>query len=205
MKGLTIKIVDFKNALEAIELQRKIFPEDGLLNILASLDRDLFQKETGMYYPDDHVKYYLAYLSGQPIGITGLYYQPGDTEEMWVAWFGVLSEYRNQGYGSAILNWTMEEVVRQGRKTIRLYTDMIECKDAITLYEKLGFHGEKYSVEDLSYDCYIFSKSLINEEIPLWNNQFLGLAQQSSYEQMDDKFKEELFEKYRELYFKSVN
>lgn len=202
MEQLTVKIVDFDNALEAIELQRKIFPEDGLLNILASLDRDLFQKETGIQYPDDHVKYYLAYLSGHPIGITGLYYQPGDTEEMWVAWFGVLSEYRNQGYGSSILNWTMDEALRQGRKTIRLYTDMIECKDAITLYEKLGFHGEKYSAEDLSYDCYIFSKSLINEEISLWNNQFLGLAQQSSYEQMDDKLKEELFEKYKELYFK---
>lgn len=201
MKGLTIKIVDFKNALEAIELQRKIFPEDGLLNILASLDRTLFEKESGLTYPDDHVKYYLAYLSGVPIGITGLYYQSGDIEEMWVAWFGVLKEYRNKGYGTDILNWTMEEVLRQGRKTLRLYTDMIECGDAITLYEKLGFHGEKYSAEELSYDCYIYSKSLIDEEINLWNNQFLGLAQQSSYEQIDDEFKEKLFGKYKEFYF----
>lgn len=76
MENLTVKIVDFKNALEAIDVQRNIFPEDGLLNILASLDRDLFQKESGISYPDDHVKYYLAYLSGAPIGITGLYYQP---------------------------------------------------------------------------------------------------------------------------------
>ncbi len=201
MEQLTVKIVDFHNALEAIETQRKIFPEDGLLNILASLDRELFQKESGILYPDDHIRYYLAYIAEKPIGITGLYYQPGDTEEMWLAWFGVLSEYRNKGYGTAILNWTMEEVLRQGRKVLRLYTDMIECGDAITLYEKLGFHGEKYSAEELSYDCYIYSKSLMNKEISTWNNKFLGLAQQSSYEQKDDFFKEKIFQKYKDVYF----
>lgn len=121
---------------------------------------------------------------------------------MWIAWFGVVPKYRNQGYGKAILNWTMEEALRQGRKILRLYTDKIECGDAITLYEKLGFQGEKYSAEELSYDCYIYSRSLKNEKIQPWNNQFLGLAQQSSYEKIDADFKEKLFQKYKELYFK---
>lgn len=39
-------LVDFTNYKKAIEIQNKIFPkEDGTINILASLDRDLFKKK----------------------------------------------------------------------------------------------------------------------------------------------------------------
>ena len=51
--------VDYTNYKCAIEIQKKIFPhEDGTLNILASLGRDLFLKRTGLSYEDDHVKYF---------------------------------------------------------------------------------------------------------------------------------------------------
>ena len=65
-ENLTLSEVDFNNAKEAIETQRKIFKEDGMLNILASLDRDIFMRETGLSYIDDHIKYYLAYRDGEP-------------------------------------------------------------------------------------------------------------------------------------------
>jgi hypothetical protein len=70
---IILKIVDFSNYKTAIKIQREIFPnEDGTINILASLDRDLFIKTTGVFYVDDDVKYYLAYNNEEIVGITGL-------------------------------------------------------------------------------------------------------------------------------------
>ena len=196
---LIYKVVDFSNALEAIDTQRSIFPEDGLLNILCSLDRDLFIRETSLLYPDDHVKYYLAYLDGDPIGITGLYYYPEHTEEMWLAWFGVKKDYRGQGFASEILKWSIEQALKSNRKVMRLYTDTVENADAIKLYEKTGFIGVKYTAEKLDYDCHIFSKNLADEDLP-WIQRNLGLGQQSGFERIDDDFKENLLNKYKESY-----
>lgn len=51
---MTIELVDFNNYKKAIKIQNEIFPnEDGTLNILASLDRELFMKKTGMFYEDE--------------------------------------------------------------------------------------------------------------------------------------------------------
>ena len=168
-------LVDFTNYKKAIEIQNKIFPnEDGTINILASLDRDLFKKKTGMDYEDDNVKYYIAYDNNEAIGITGLHYY--DSVSAWLGWFGVLPDKRRKSYGKRILEKTMELARQKGFKTMRLYTDAIENADAIKLYKKMGFVGEKYSAEELLYDCYIYSKSLCNEKVDLWNNKTLGLA-----------------------------
>ena len=171
-------LVNFTNYKKAIEIQNKIFPkEDGTLNILASLDRDLFIKKTGMNYEDDNVKYYIVYDNNEEIGITGLYYY--DNTSAWFAWFGVLPDKRRKSYGEKILEQTIELAKQKGFRTMRLYTDAIDNANAIKLYEKLGFVGEKYSAEDLVYDCYIYSKSLCDEKVDLWNNKSLGLAYQS--------------------------
>lgn len=91
-------LVNFTNYKKAIEIQNKIFPkEDGTLNILASLDRNLFIKKTGMNYEDDNVKYYIVYDNNEEIGITGLYYY--DNTSAWLAWFGVLPDKRRKSYG----------------------------------------------------------------------------------------------------------
>ena len=179
-------LVDFTNYKKAIEIQNKIFPkEDGTINILASLDRDLFKKKTGMYYEDDNVKYYIAYENNEAIGITGLYYY--DNVSAWLGWFGVLPDKRRKSYGKTILEKTMELARQKGFKTMRLYTDAIENADAIKLYKKMGFVGEKYSAEELLYDCYIYSKSLCNKKVDLWNNKKLGLAYQSQLDHLSKK------------------
>lgn len=202
-KNITLKIVDFKNAQEAIEVQRTIFlPEDGLLNVLASLDRDLFIRETGLAYPDDKVKYYLAYKDNEPIGLTGLYEEPGIDDEMWLAWFGVLPKYRKLGYGTTILNLSIKEVLNKGKKVLRLYTDAVGNASAIELYKKMGFIGEKYTAEELRYDGYIYSKNLVGEQVSLWNNRNLDLTQQSAFESIDEDFKESLYKKYKDNYLK---
>lgn len=179
-------LVDFTNYKKAIEIQNKIFPkEDGTINILASLDRDLFKKKTGMDYEDDNVKYYIAYENNEAIGITGLYYY--DNVSAWLGWFGVLPDKRRKSYGKRILEKTMELARQKGFKTMRLYTDAIENADAIKLYKKMGFVGEKYSAEELLYDCYIYSKSLCNKKVDLWNNKKLGLAYQSQLDHLSKK------------------
>lgn len=97
-------LVDRSNYKEAIKIQRDIFPnEDGALNILASLDRELFQKISGLSYPDDHVKYYLAENNHEYVGITGLYYYNFDPESTWLGWYGILKQYRRQGFGKKLL------------------------------------------------------------------------------------------------------
>lgn len=200
--NLEYKVVDYFNALEAIDIQRNIFEEDGLLNILDSLDYNLFISLTNLPYPDDHVKYYLAYLNNKPIAITGLYYYPDYPDDMWLAWFGVLPEYQGRGYGKEVLKWSMNKALSEGKKNLRLYTDETNMSTAVNLYKSFGFIGEKYIGEELDYDCYLYSKSLISDEVELWNNKFLGLANQSSFEREDDDFKEKLFNIYKEKYFK---
>lgn len=199
---LEVKIVDFTNALEAIDLQRNIFSEDGLMNILNSLDYELFISLTNLPYPNDHVKYYLAYLNGIPIGITGLYDYAGYDDESWLGWFGIHPNYQGKGYGKKLLEWSMNKVKESNRKVLRLYTDETNMQVATNLYTSLGFIHEKYNGEVLDYNCYIYSKSLTNEPVKTWNDKFLGLAQQSIFEREDEAFKERIFNIYKEKYLK---
>ena len=188
-------LVDFSNYKKAIEIQNEIFPdEDGTLNILASLGRNLFIEKTGMNYVDDHVQYYIVYDNNEEVGITGLYHY--DNESVWLPWFGVLPNKRRKSYGKKILLKTLDMAKQRGFKTMRLYTDRVENANAIKLYENIGFIGEKYSAEELTYDCYIYSKSLYDEQVKLWNNKLLGLSYQS---QLDHLSKEKI-EKILKLY-----
>ena len=183
-------LVDFTNYKKAIEIQNTIFFFFyGTINILASLGRELFIEKTGIDYVDDHVKYFIVYDNNEEIGITGLYYY--DNESAWLPWFGVLPEKRNKSYGERILLKTIDLAKQEGFKTMRLYTDKVENANAIRLYEKVGFVGEKYSAEKLAYDCYIYSKSLCNEKVELWNNKVLGLSYQS---QLDHLSKDKILE-----------
>ena len=190
-------LVDFTNYKKAIEIQNTVFPnEDGTINILASLDRELFIKKTGIDYGDDNVKYYIVYDNNEEVGITGLYNY--DSISAWLAWFGVLPDKRRKSYGKRILEKTMKLAKQKGFKTMRLYTDAIENADAIKLYKKLGFVGEKYSAEELMYDCYIYSKSLYDDKVDLWNNKLLGLSEQSQLDHFPKKKIKEILDMYEE-------
>ena len=190
--------VDYTNYKCAIEIQKKIFPHiDGTLNILASLGRDLFQKRTGLSYEDDYIKYFIAYDNDEAVGITGIYYYENiDPKSAWLAWFGVLPNKRRKHYGEQILQRTMRMARQEGFETMRLYTDAVGNATAIKLYEKMGFVGEKYSAEQLSYDCRIYSKSLNNKSVSLWDNKMLGLSHQSELEQIPKERMAEILNLY---------
>ena len=195
---MNLILVDKTNYKKAIKIQREIFPhEDGALNILASLDRDLFINITGISYPDDHVKYYLAMEDNKYIGITGIYYN--DLENAWLAWFGILKQFRNMGLGRKLLRKTCAIAAEMDFKSMRLYTDFNDNHNAINLYEAEGFVGEKYTLEKLAYDCRIYSKSLVGDSISLWNNKNLGLSYQSSLDHMNKEKINEILKKYDEI------
>ena len=191
---MRLELVDYTNYKEAIEIQKEVFPEeDGTMNILASLDRDVFMRKTGLFYDDDHVKYYVAYDDDDAVGITGIYHYDNDPASAWLAWFGVLPDKRRRHYGEKILEQTMEVARQKGFEVMRLYTDAADNTMAIKLYEKLGFVGEKYSAEELPYNCYIYSKDLRGRKVELWNDKVLGLSYQSELERIPkEKIKETL-------------
>lgn len=195
---MKLNLVNFKNYKKAIEIQKEIFPdEDGTLNILASLDRDLFMKKTGMFYDDDYVKYYIAFINDEPIGITGIY--RFQLDKAWLAWFGILPIHEHKGYGEKLLRETMKMAKEQGYTTLRLYTDKVKNAKAIRLYEKLGFVGEKYSAEKVDYDCWIYSINLYNDKVTLWDNKNLNLIGQTELEQVDKQTLEKILKIYDEL------
>ena len=195
---MKLNLVNFKNYKKAIEIQKEIFPdEDGTLNILASLDRDLFMKKTGMFYDDDYVKYYLAFINDESIGITGIY--RFQLDEAWLAWFGILPIHEHKGYGEKLLRETMKMAKEQGYTILRLYTDKVKNAKAIRLYEKLGFVGEKYSAEKVDYDCWIYSINLYNDKVTLWDNKNLNLIGQTELEQVDKQTLEKILKIYDEL------
>lgn len=202
---LEFKIVGFSDVESAIKLQKEIFPsEDGTLNLLASIDRDLFMKTTGVYYIDDKVKYYLAYINDELVGITGLYsYVDKWPNDAWLAWYGVLPKYRRLGIGTDILNWTISKAKELGYKTMRLYTDIKENEIATKLYKSLGFIEEKYTVENLGFDSYIYSKNLTNKELELWNNKNLELKYQTELDHFDKSKIEDILSKYK-IYINKV-
>lgn len=195
---MELVLVDKTNYLKAVEIQNTIFPkENGTLNILASLGRDMFMNLTGLSYVDDHVRYYLAKEGNEYIGITGIYHY--DDEDAWLAWFGILKNYRRNGYGEELLQRTIDIAKSMSFKNMRIYTDFIELHNACLLYEKNGFIGEKYTAEELPYDCRIYSKSLIGKEVELWNNKNLGLSYQSELEGISEDRINEILEIYKNI------
>lgn len=192
-------LVNKSNYKEAIRIQNAIFPkENGALNILASLDRKWFIKNTGLFYNDDHVKYYLAFKDNHYVGITGLYYY--DSDSAWLGWFGILEEYRKRGIGCELLRKTIFLAKKGGFKHLRLYTDFVDNHDAIKLYEEEGFIGEKYTCEKLMYDCRIYSKSLCDDCVSLWNNKNLNLIYQYELDHMNKEKINEIIKMYKEKY-----
>ena len=191
------KRVDFSNYLDAIRLQKSIFPlEDGSYNILESIDINLFKKIAKIDNEFEFLEYYLMYVNDEVVGISGLYQIPDFSDEIWLGCFGIDKSYRRKGYGKKLLNWTIEKAKKMNMKVLRLYTDFNDNANAVKLYEKIGFIGEKYLAEDLNYDCRIYTLPLEGTSFDLWNNRYAGVLE---YEDMENSLdKEEVIKSYRD-------
>ena len=157
----------------AIRIQNEIFPEEsGAEDIRQSLNG-------GRNEIHAFKKYFLAKVDDNYVGISGIYSYIKYPNDAWLGWFGVLEGERRKGYATKIINHIMEEAKTLGFETLRLYTDEEDNKDAVKFYEKLGMISEVYdNPEDNHFEIgktLIFSKSLSNAKVQMWDNKNLFL------------------------------
>lgn len=149
---LNIKPLSEEYLDEAIELNRKVFPLDGDTPETAfrvSLDPETYEK---MYEKWKTKKLnYFVLLNGENkvIGTTGIYCQKETPEIAWLGWYCIDPNYRNKGFGSKLLEWSINKAKSEGYTKMHLYTsDMPSEEEAQKLYDKFGF--KKYD-EEIAY------------------------------------------------------
>lgn len=164
------------NIQYATTIQMKVFPDECAYQHY----KDTIKKNV------EYQKYYLVYKKDKVVGITGLYSfeDISVTNSIWLGWFGVLEEYRNKGIGKQILLDTIQKAKELSKKYpikfFRLYTSERDNEIAQILYEKVMDIKEYYNnSNDFNYDntCVIYSKSLSNDKVKYWNNEFLNLKE----------------------------
>ena len=172
--------INKKNIELACKIQNAIFPEeDARQNFIEQINNDPYRKE---------MDYYIVYFKEIPIGVTGIYSYNEYPNTAWLGWFGILCEYRNRGYGGIVLDKTIELAREKGYTEFRLYTDEF-AKSAHKIYESRGLIKELYDNpndkdEYFIADIYIYSISLTDKPIDLWNNKVLGLKEQGEKENL---------------------
>jgi len=160
-----VEITD-KNILLATQIEMQIFP-----NMCGYLSyRRAYENGT---------PYFLVYLDGDVIGITGLYYEErlGEKNTVWLGWYGLLPAYRKLGLGKQVLLDTIEEAKKRNFDTFRLYTSANYCPDACILYGKVMDIGEDYTLEEPEMRRRVYSKSLTDKKVVPWNNRYLFLSE----------------------------
>lgn len=172
--------INQENLNLACEIQNEIFPkEDARQNFIEQINCDPYRKE---------LDYYIVYLEDIPIGVTGIYSYNEYPSDAWLGWFGILEQYRNNGYGGIVLDKTIELAREKGYTKFRLYTDEYAIS-AHKLYASRGLIKELYDNKNdkdeyFIADVYIFSMSLTKEPIDLWNSKTLGLKEQGEKENL---------------------
>ncbi len=81
--------------------------------------------------------YYVLTLSGKIIGISGLYYDYEDPDDvMWMDYFAVEPEFQRQGYGTKLLE-NLVEICK--RKKVRMLCVFTDNPGALKFYRINGF------------------------------------------------------------------
>jgi len=178
---ISFRKIDFNNLELACKIQNELFPEEaGRKNFIEQINNDPYRKEQD---------FYIVYFEEAPIGVTGIYSYHEYPENAWLGWFGILEKYRNNGYGGIVLDKTIQLAKEKKYTKFRLYTDEF-AKSAHKLYKSRGMVDELYDNEDdkdeyFEAKIYIYSLSLTDEPIDLWNNKILGLKEQGEKEHLN--------------------
>lgn len=173
IKKLTFKEINKNNIKVAARLQYEIFPNSSAYSVYKS---KVIGKRKDLYIG------YIAYIEDIPVGVTGIYEIPKYSDTVWLSWFGVKKEYRKLGYGKQILNYTIEMAKALNKKYLRLYTFEIWNSEAQEFYKRNMDLGEYYYNEKEYKDIFegkpkIFSISLCDEKVELWNNKFINISE----------------------------
>jgi GNAT superfamily N-acetyltransferase len=141
----------------AIQLRNRTFK--GLSNceketLEASLDID---NEKYKKCLNENKISYLEYFvmieekTNKVIGLTGIYVEDKE-EECWLGWFCVDENYRGQGLGQKLLDFSINRAKELNKNVLKLYTyDSKEYQPAINLYEKNCFKNIGEENKDIYY------------------------------------------------------
>lgn len=122
---------------------------------------------------------WIVFYNNEPIGITGFFTEGFDSETIWLDWYGVLPQYRQNGFGRKILLDTIEYCKNLNKyEYLRLDTTYWDGRPAISLYDSVMTFKEKYAIEDeeTSHNWWIYTYSLKGKK-ELWNNRYIGLTE----------------------------
>ncbi len=173
IEKLRFEEINKNNIKVAARLQYEIFPNSSAYSVYKS-------KITGqiksLYIG------YIAYIRDNPIGVTGIYEIPEYSDTAWLSWFGIKKEYRKLGYGKQIFDYTIEMAKVNNKKYLRLYTFEIWNNEAQAFYKRNMDLGEYYYNDKEHKDIFegkpkIFSISLCDEKVELWNNKFIDISE----------------------------
>lgn len=173
IKKLRFEEISKDNIKVAAKLQYEIFPNSSAYSVYKS-------KITGER--KDLYIGYIAYIEDIPVGVTGIYEIPEYSNTVWLSWFGVKKEYRKLGYGKQILDYTIEMAKALNKKYLRLYTFEMWNNEAQAFYKRNMDLEEYYYNEKEHKDIFegkpkIFSISLCDEKVELWNNKFINISE----------------------------
>ena len=178
---LVLQRITAYNLELAVSLQHEIFPIpncDARQNYIDSMSKE------------ENLEYYLIYNNEICVGITGIYQCKSDPDSAWLGWFGIKKEYRQKHFGTGAMKLFEELAIERGYKYARVYTDAIDNDVAIAFYRANGYKSEEYNNEDdpacIDNKVLIFSKSLIQGEVPLWNNRNIYLTEQMEKQSVKD-------------------
>ena len=121
-------------------------------------------------------------MGDMPVGVTGIYEILEYPDTVWLSWFGIKKEYRKLGYGKQILDYTIKTAKENNKKYLRLYTFEIWNNEAQAFYKRNMDLGEYYYNEKEHKDIFegkpkIFSISLCDEKVELWDNKFINISE----------------------------
>lgn len=173
IKKLRFEEISKNNIKVAARLQYEIFPNSSAYSVYKS-------KITGER--KDLYIGYIAYIEDIPVGVTGIYEIPEYSNTVWLSWFGIKKEYRKLGYGKQILDYTIEMAKELNKRCLRLYTFEVWNSEAQAFYKRNMDLGEYYYNEKEHKDIFegkpkIFSISLCDEKVELWNNKFINISE----------------------------
>lgn len=168
---ITFEKITSNNLATAIKIQSELFPKySAAQNYKESIEEN------------SNYEYFILKLDEQIIGIIGIYHYPQYPDSAWLGWFGIKKNYRRKKYGTQALKMFEEYARIKGFKFARLYTDKFNNDTAISFYISNEYISEDYSNDNdpahKKYPILIFSKSLTDQPLELWNNKNIHLTEQ---------------------------
>ena len=102
---------------------------------------------------------FIAYHNEKPVGIVGFYTLENLPNHVLLNWYGVLPNERRQGYGRQILSLAIEKakVLYQNVDYLTYYTSKSHNKEAIILYNNIGFTTKDYIAFQDNYPVHLYT------------------------------------------------